>query len=150
MPLYAYECKECGCYFDLFKPMDLRDEVYCCKKKASRVLVNQFYTDKDLAYQFDCNYLGDKPVHIRSKTHYKKLLKEYGLANCSPQECIREAEIKKKGIEKNNKKRIAKKSEQLAKTIMKDNVNHVAADAIQKMMKASSQRTKGGGNNGKR
>lgn len=90
--IYEYECSVCGRGFVEIKPISERDDVYCCHFRADRVVVNCFETDVDRAYKFVADF-GGNPRQINSKNQYKRLLKEKGLIDASPKECL---QIKKK------------------------------------------------------
>lgn len=65
-----------------------RDQVMCCCVLAERVVVNEFLTDPDLAYQFNTQVFGKQPKWIYSRAQYKRLLKENKMVDASPKECM--------------------------------------------------------------
>lgn len=88
--LYEYFCNICEEYFEKVKPIQERHNVYCCGKKASK-LISLPNTHKDKAYSFTTDMFDGKDVEVRSKGHYKSLLKKYGIADASPRECFDQA-----------------------------------------------------------
>ena len=70
---YAFRCLICNEEFDVVQPMNIEHKAYHCGIEAQRVW--GYYTEKDLRYTFSTDMFDGKPTEIRSKEHYKKLLK---------------------------------------------------------------------------
>ena len=88
--IYSYCCQECGRSFEEFRSVEERFNVFCCGKRADK-LISLPNTHKDLAYNFTTDMFDGKPVQVRSKEHYKGLMKQYGIADASPKECFDQA-----------------------------------------------------------
>ena len=93
-----YRCYECK--VDTSGEYKLNGGVLCKKcfgrKATIRHLEFGFNTHKDLAYNFTTDMFGGKPVNIKSKTHFKTLLKHHNMADASIKECKQEAEFRKR------------------------------------------------------
>ena len=105
--LYEYECPECHKKFELFLSVDQRDSVNCCGVKCIRFISN-FHTNDDLMYQFNADYFGNRPVNIYSRSQYKGLLKQHGLADCTIKDCL-SVKKKKDSDYKPERKKLAEK-----------------------------------------
>jgi hypothetical protein len=69
-------------------------------------LETSFYTDNDKRYEFVTEMFDGKPVQIRSKRQFKRLLKEHNMADASIKECMQQADFRKKlNAEKEIRKR---------------------------------------------
>lgn len=68
----------------------------CFSKIPSKGFSGIFNTHKDLAYSFTTDMFDRKPIEIRSREHFKKMLKRYGLADASIKECHQEADFRKR------------------------------------------------------
>ena len=81
MPLYDYECKKCGKQEkDVFHKMNELGPV-CCAEPMQKDLGT--CNKKDWFRAHWNENLGDKPIYVESKDHYRKLCKERGLvARC--------------------------------------------------------------------
>lgn len=87
MPLYTYECQECGKEMDKVYPMDnCPREVECihCRGKAKKVLSighGGIQTDNDVSWlPSACDtLLTPKEPRLTSRTEWKQCLKKKGL-----------------------------------------------------------------------
>lgn len=85
--IYQYQCPICNTVFDIVQGMNDAHRAVHCGVDARRVWL-PFQTDKDLMYQFDTTIFGNKPVNIYSRRQYKRLLKENGLVDETPRNCL--------------------------------------------------------------
>jgi putative FmdB family regulatory protein len=85
MPIYPFECQECGRQWDEFQKMNDVHESICCGKIWDRLMTLP-NTHKDLAYNFISTDNNNNPVQIRSQQQYDKFLKKNGRVKISPQE----------------------------------------------------------------
>jgi putative FmdB family regulatory protein len=134
MPLYEYECVECGEIFDKFTSVENRNNVKHCGKRADKLICSNMYTDADMSYKFVTQIFGGKPVQIRSKTHYRDMLKQNNMPDASPGECMQEGRTKKKARAVEDSTRIRETANRLQKKMQHDNVNHVAKEAVGKLV----------------
>lgn len=84
MPLYDYECPNCGMVFEELKPMDQRHTAPCpqCGGKAKMVILQ---AKRDWTWRIEGWWedFDEKPVYVRDKRHLKELCKKYGVyAKC--------------------------------------------------------------------
>ena len=54
-----------------------------------------FNTTKDKKYEFTTEMFDGKPIEVRSRRHFKKLLKKYGMVDASIKECRQEGDCRK-------------------------------------------------------
>jgi hypothetical protein len=137
MPLYEYVCDRCGTMFDEFKFVKDRNDVFHCGIKATKLL-GQVYTDPDLSYTGKTELFGGTK-YIHSKSQFKRLLSNNNLVDASPSECRQEAKMKKKSREKDFQRNIRKEADSMAKQFQRDSVQHVAKDALTKIIKDSNK-----------
>lgn len=76
MPLYEYECLECGKEFDRFKKIDERFSVYCpnCGFSNCKLLISK--SNCKVFHDYIEHNIGEKPIHIKSSRHLKDELKK--------------------------------------------------------------------------
>ena len=103
MPLYIYECVECGKTFEEVQTMNAIHTANHCDKVAKRVFTVP-QVDKDMMYQFTTSAFG-KPVDIYSRRQYKKLLKKHGCADATIADCL---SVKPKNDIKDTARKVAK------------------------------------------
>lgn len=80
MPIYSYECEDCGRKTDHFFAIDEKpDSVQCseCSGEAKSIITVSSARVEWGAY-WDDN-LGDVPILVEGRSHRKKLMKERGL-----------------------------------------------------------------------
>ncbi len=70
----------------------------CFSLKGKKLFFSDtgFYTTKDKRYEFTTEMFDGKPIEIRSRGQFKRLLKKYGMADASIKECKDEANFRKK------------------------------------------------------
>lgn len=68
----------------------------CFSKIPNKGINGNFNTHKDKAYSFKTDVFDGKPIEIRSKQHFKNMLKKYGMADASIRECRQEADFRKR------------------------------------------------------
>lgn len=134
MPLYEYECVKCGEIFEKFTSVENRNNVKHCDVRADKLICSNMYTDADQSYMFQTSIFGGKPMQIRSKTHYREMLKQNNMPDASPVECLQEGRIKKKARKVEDSMRIKKTADKLQKKMQQDNVSHVANEAVGKLV----------------
>lgn len=84
MPYYDLKCRKCGAvHQDVFSRIAHVGDVVChlCHG-ATDVLISRIFTHCDIEEYLDENLASaedGKPVHVKSKKHKRKLLKERGL-----------------------------------------------------------------------
>ena len=137
MPIYKYQCRVCDDIFSAFFSVDERYDAVHCDVKADKFIPDRIYTDVDRAYKFIADIFKGGPVQIRSKGHYKDLLKLNNMPDCSPVEGCQEARLKKKDWGIRDSTRIKKTADKLIRKMQHDNVNHDAKAAIKKLIKGS-------------
>lgn len=105
--IYEYSCSICGKKWEAIHAVKHRFDEWHCGHRAVKLIASNVYTDRDLAYKFEANIFGNQPVTIRSKGHYKGLLKSHNMPDASPQECFQEARMKKTSaeIKRSNKRK---------------------------------------------
>lgn len=80
----------------------------CFMSLPSKPFVNGeiFSTHKDKAYEFTTDMFNGKPMQVNSKRQFKKLLRQYKMADASIKECHQEADFRKRiNTEEANHKR---------------------------------------------
>lgn len=76
MPLYSYECRECGAIRDEFRKVDNRNDPLTCKCGESMFkLLGGHSVVPDLQPYYDDNLES----FVKSKQHRKKLMRERGV-----------------------------------------------------------------------
>lgn len=135
--LYQYHCQNCGKEFEEFRMYEERNNVFHCGARALK-MIGQVNTHKDLQYSFTTEMFG-KPVQIASKGHYKRLLKQHGLADASIQECRKQAEKCKRWNEDKVKRNVKTRVDRALKRMQQDNVIHDAQTAISKVIKGGKE-----------
>ena len=78
MPLYKYECEECGRYFDIYSSVEDRHDQYCpnCGSKLTKLIspiavhIFEPYVD---------DMMDDKPIYIETRRQKKEELRKRGL-----------------------------------------------------------------------
>jgi len=78
MPIYDFNCPQCGKVDDVYSKMDEREKVHSCGSTMTRLLSMQVNCNPDLQPYLDDN-LGENPVYIRSRRHQRDELKRRGL-----------------------------------------------------------------------
>lgn len=80
MPLYDYECEECGRKYEEFFPVDSFPEyIRCeCGKSARKIISKPQDIKPDWEPYWDEN-LGDEPVLVTSRQHRRELMKQKNL-----------------------------------------------------------------------
>ncbi len=143
--IYEYLCEICGKQWDEVKPYSERYDVFCCNSRATKLLTRNIYTEKDLAYKH-VDFRFGKPVEIRSKGQYKRMLKQNGLADGSIKECNDHALFRKKINEESSnidRKNVVKK---MANRMRDDGVLDAVPGFMKDVLKVPIG--KEGGNNG--
>ena len=77
MPIYTYECDECGAIKDEFRKIEERDaspECDLCRTNMRKV-ISSYYVVGDVAPYYDDNL----QAHIRSKQHRRDVMREQGV-----------------------------------------------------------------------
>ncbi len=90
--LYQYQCLgKCGREFDELRSYENRNEVFCCGVRSLKFICGNpqvFNETKDYQFTAPPGRFGKTGVEVRGRDHYKKLMKEHGLADASLKECI--------------------------------------------------------------
>jgi putative FmdB family regulatory protein len=75
MPLYDYECLECGKTFDKFKKVEDRFSVYCpnCGFSNCQLLISK--VNCKVFHDYIEHNICEKPIHIKSTRHLRDELK---------------------------------------------------------------------------
>ena len=141
--LYEYYCHLCDKYFEKSAPATQRHNVYCCGKKAVK-LISICNTHKDRAYSFTTDMFDGKHVEVRSKEHYKGLLKQYGIADASPKEGFDQAKRNARSNEISRQVGYKKRAKVIAGKFKSAGVVKEAGEILRKLEKPK------GGRNGKR
>lgn len=77
MPIYTYECEQCGKRQDAFRKIDQRYDGPECHGMMKKV-ISSYRVIGDLEPYVDEN-MGESPVVVKSRKHREQLLKERGL-----------------------------------------------------------------------
>ena len=77
----------------------------------------------------------DRPVEVRSKGHYKSLLKKYGMADASPKECFDQARKCAKNNEVSRQVRYKQRAKVIAERFHENNVSKEGKEILQKLTK---------------
>jgi putative FmdB family regulatory protein len=135
MPIYEYCCEICDREFEEYKSITERNEVFCCGKRATK-LIGNINTHKDRAYNFTTEMFNGKLIEVRSKGHYNRLLKQHGIIDASQKEAFQHARHCKIRNENDRRIETKKRAKKLVNKMKKENVNHVAKEAITKLLKS--------------
>lgn len=103
--IYPFRCIICNIEFEVVQSMNTPHKAFHCGVEAQRIFTVP-QTNKDLMYQFDTTIFGKRPVNIYSRRQYKRLLKENGLVDSTPRECLT---VKPKNDGKERARKLAKK-----------------------------------------
>jgi putative FmdB family regulatory protein len=132
MPIYEYYCSICEQSFDKFVSVKDRHNVSCCGSLASKI-ISLPNTEKDKSYDFVTDSINGKPMEIRSKGQYKRLLKQNGIADASPRECFQQAMKCKKSNEESRKLGIRKRAKVAAQKMRASGVVKEGKEILTKM-----------------
>ena len=86
MPLYSYECSECGQIVEAFKSVDERNYMVCnkCNCPMEIIIVTPPNHPKEMLRHFD-NGLG---CYVEDRDHRKRIMRQKGLReagdSCDP------------------------------------------------------------------
>ena len=138
--LYEYECPICGKEFTEFRSVSERNNVFCCGTRAIK-LISLPNTDKDKAYEFETDAINGKPIDIRSKAQYKRLLKENHIADASPRECFQQAERCRKNNEISRQNRIRNRAKEVANKMRESNVLKEGKEILTKLCEKGRRNT---------
>ena len=81
MPLYDYECPQCGEVHEHYVRMaaaSFPQPCPKCKAPSRRILTRTFYAQSDLDYVEE--NLGTRPIRITSRKQREQLMKEAGVS----------------------------------------------------------------------
>lgn len=132
--IYEYSCEICGRIFEEFKSIEQRNNVFCCKRRAVKI-ISLPNTTKDKAYEFTTEMFDGKPIEVRSKEQFKRMLKKHGIADASPRECFQQADKCRKNNEISHQNRIRKQAKVLADNMMKSGVIKEGKEILTKLCK---------------
>lgn len=76
-----------------------------------------------------------KPIEVRSKEHYKGLLKQHGIADASPKECFDQARKNSKRNEISRQIDYRKRAKVIAKDMQKNGILKEAREVLMKLEK---------------
>lgn len=79
MPIYDYECPNCGTQRDIWAAIDENEKLCGCLNWMKR-LISAPRINPDLEPYWDEN-LGKDPVYVKSHQHRKQLMGERGLVD---------------------------------------------------------------------
>lgn len=102
-----FTCRECNSETDgthKYNGDILCKKCFDLKGKKLYFSDTGFFTTKDKKYEFTTEMFDGKLIEIRSRSHFKKLLKKYGMADASPKECRDEANFRKRINEEDTKR----------------------------------------------
>ena len=136
--LYEYHCNVCGEYFDRFKSVELRNDVYCCGRKAFKLL-SLCNTHKDKAYYFTTEMFDGKPTEVRSKEQYRGLLKKNGIADASTKESYQQARTCAKNNEITRKIGYQKRAKVIAQEFRRNNIVKEGVEVLTKLCKTRKE-----------
>jgi len=136
--IYSYCCQECGRSFEEFRSVEERFNVFCCGKRADK-LISLPNTHKDLAYNFTTDMFDGKPVQVRSKEHYKGLMKQYGIADASPKECFDQARKCAKSNEDTRNVQYQRRAKVIAEKFKSNNVAKEGKEILTKLCKTRKE-----------
>lgn len=77
MPLYDFECDECGSIKEHYAGLDDKRMPCECGGTARRLITSRYYVNPDVDFVTD-NITGD-PVRVDSRVKLRRLLAENGL-----------------------------------------------------------------------
>jgi len=140
--IYEYFCKVCKKEFEEHRPYERRNEVFCCGKKAVKLLCsNPQITNETRDYNFTTRNFG-KPVHIYGKAQYKRLLKQHGFADATVKECLSVKPSTRESYKVTNKrKEIVNK---IQKRLYEEGINQHLKGAIQAITKKNNKENSNG------
>lgn len=75
MPLYDFECKECGKITEKYAKMEEITGFCDCGGEQKRLITTSSYAIGDLEPYLD-HHIGREPVWIKSKQHRKEVMKK--------------------------------------------------------------------------
>ena len=79
MPIYDYECPNCGKVMDVWAHIDDQEKLHFCGNWMKR-LISLANINPDFQPYLDEN-LGQDPVYVKSRQHRKQLMSERGLVD---------------------------------------------------------------------
>ena len=129
--LYDYFCNKCKKEFEELVSYKDRDTIVCCGRKALRLFPSRIYTDKDRAYNFTSTVFNGKPIEVSSKGQYKKLMKQYGMADCSIKESVSVRPKDHVALNKPKRQALARK---MAARMQKEGVSHAVPSFFNKVI----------------
>ena len=132
---YEYLCEICGRHFEESRVFEERYNVFCCGQRAVK-LVSLPSTTKDKAYEFTTEMFNGKPVEIRSKDQFKRMLKKHGIADASPRECFQQAYKCRKNNEISRENDTKKRAKVLADKMRESGVIKEGKEILTKLCKS--------------
>lgn len=81
MPVYEYECEECGRITDKIFRIDEKPERVSCQCGASARAIISAPQRRDCWEPYWDEHLGPEPVYVTSREHRRQLKKERGLVD---------------------------------------------------------------------
>ena len=82
MPIYEYECEECGFQMEGIFPINKKpDNVPCIKCLGNAKSIISASADRKEWNPYIDENLGPEPVVVQSRAHRKKLMKKAGLVS---------------------------------------------------------------------
>ena len=109
--LYSYVCSgKCGHEFDEMKSYADRNEVFCCGVRSHKLICmepNVFNETQHYNFTALPGRFGKQGIEVRGRSHYKQLIKEHGLADCSLKEAM---SVKPKADNGYKRKQVIKKA----------------------------------------
>lgn len=107
--IYEYSCVgKCKKEFEEIKSYKDRNDVFCCDVKAQRLVsLPSAFDDTKYNFTAPAGRFGKVGVEVRGRSHYKQLIKENGLADCSLKEAL---SVKPKADNGYKRKQVCKKA----------------------------------------
>ena len=114
--IYTYSCDVCGDYFEKYNSIKDKYAAFCCGQRAQKHIATDIQVNDDLMYAFEGEFRGEK-VNIRSRKHYKDILKEKGLVDVTVPE-VKSIRAKQENIK--GKHDLNKLSDRIQRRVAKD------------------------------
>jgi hypothetical protein len=110
-------CSDPSCNKETDTVYKYNGETFCkeCfqKKGKKHSFDGEFFTTKDKMYEFTTDMFNGKPVVVRSRGHYRSLLKQNGMVDASIKECRQQADFRKRLNNEDHKNRIHAEAERI-------------------------------------
>ena len=77
MPMYDYECKNCGKDFEMFAKIADRKKVKspCCNSAGEQLITGTSYHPFPEGFW---EHIANEPIYVNDKPHLKRLCEEHG------------------------------------------------------------------------